>query len=129
MITKERITSLKPNEIFVFGSNLAGIHGSGAARTAHAKFGAQYGVGVGMTGQTYALPTKDRQINSLPINRIKKYVNDLRSFIVSNPQYHFIITKVGCGLAGFTPKQIAPLFKDFTNLSNISLPKDFIENM
>jgi hypothetical protein len=125
--TQENIKSLKPGEIFVFGSNLSGIHGSGSARMAYEKFGAKYGVGVGMTGHAYALPTKDEEINTLSISRIKKYVNDLHTFVLNHPKNHFIITRVGCGKAGYTDKDIGPLFKNFVGLPNVSLPKSFVD--
>jgi hypothetical protein len=124
--TQENIKSLKPGEIFVFGSNLSGIHGSGSAKMAYTKFGAKYGVGIGMTGQAYALPTKDKNINTLPLSHIKKYVDDLLTFVLNHPSNHFIITRVGCGKAGYSDKDIGPLFKKFIGLTNVSLPKSFV---
>ena len=125
--TQENIKSLKPGEIFVFGSNLSGIHGSGSAKMAYTKFGAKYGVGIGMTGQAYALPTKDKNINTLPLSRIKKYVDDLHNFVLNHQSKHFIITRVGCGKAGYSDKDIGPLFKKFIGLTNVSLPKSFVD--
>lgn len=124
-ITPENITELKSNEIFVFGSNLYGIHGAGAAKLAYDKFGAKWGLGVGMFEYTYALPTKDENIETLSLRRISECVKDLKAHVLFS-QYHFLITKVGCGLAGYTPEQIAPLFKDFLNITNCSLPIEFI---
>jgi hypothetical protein len=97
--------------IFVFGSNLAGIHGAGAARTAMKLHGAKYGVGVGLVGYSYAIPTKDQNIQSMNLEDIEPYVTEFISFAKSNPNLEFMVTQIGCGLAGFTAEQIAPLFK------------------
>ena len=96
--------------IFVFGSNLAGHHGAGAAREAADNWGAIDGVGEGHTGQSYAIPTKDEQIKTLPIARIKTFVDRFIKYAVANPSLYFVITRVGCGLAGYKDKDIAPLF-------------------
>jgi hypothetical protein len=126
--TPEKIRKLKKNEIFVFGSNLLGIHGAGAAKDAMS-FGAVRGIGVGHEGQTYALPTKDHKIKTLPLGEIVAFVNDLYDYIVQNQEYIFLITKVGCGLSGYTVEQIAPMFKEFVNLSNVRLPREFVEHL
>lgn len=96
--------------IFVFGSNLAGRHGLGAARRAHEKYGAMMGIGVGPVGDSYAIPTKDAQLNVLPLETIKKYVNIFLEYARLNPQLDFYVTKIGCGLAGYSEEEIAPLF-------------------
>lgn len=124
--TPEKIKKLKRNEIFVFGSNLLGIHGSGAAKDAMA-FGAVRGIGVGLEGQTYALPTKDHKIKTLPLEEIQRFVHEFYRCVVQHPEFIFLITKIGCGLAGYTVDQIAPMFKEFVNLPNVRLPKEFAE--
>jgi len=126
-VTPEVINDLVKNQIFVFGSNESGIHGAGAARLAVDKFGAQPGKGWGLSGNTFALPTKDWEIKTLPIEAVKNYVD--RFIALTNGHYHskwnFLVTKIGCGLAGFTPEEIAPLFKECRNQRNIWLPQDF----
>lgn len=112
---KENITSLSENEIFVFGSNEAGRHGAGAAKVALRYFGAQYGVGVGPYKQSYAIPTKDRYIETLGIGKISNYVDDFLYYARSNPEVIFVVTKIGCGLAGYSDSEIAPLFKFASN--------------
>ncbi|MGV3698295.1 A1S_2505 family phage non-structural protein, partial [Flavobacterium sp.] len=126
-ITPENISKLKSKEVFVFGSNLSGIHGGGAAKIAKDKFGAIQGKGIGYQGKSYALPTKDKNIETLPISEIKKYVDDLLEVVKMSTKNHFLITAVGCGLAGYTAEDIAPLFKDFVGIENISLPQSFID--
>ncbi|MGL5682777.1 MAG: A1S_2505 family phage non-structural protein [Marinifilaceae bacterium] len=118
--TNEHITQLAPNQIFVFGSNLAGIHAGGAARLAHTKFGAEWGVGSGATGQCYAIPTMQGGTET-----IAPYVKDLIEYAQKHPDKQFLVTEIGCGIAGFTPAQIAPLFKEAVNIDNISLPARF----
>jgi hypothetical protein len=110
--------------IFVFGSNLAGRHGAGAALHARQYCGAIYGVGEGLQGNSYAIPTKDTNINTLPLHEINKYVNVFIKFAKENPSMEFIVTKIGCGLAGYSPKEIAPMFID--SPSNCILPDDFV---
>jgi len=97
-------------KIFVFGSNLAGRHGKGAALTARQNFGAQYGVGVGRTGNAYAIPTKGHQLEILPLHVIERYVGSFLDYAVSHPEDEFLVTRIGCGLAGYTDSQIAPFF-------------------
>lgn len=123
-ITPVAITLLNHDEVFVFGSNLAGRHGKGAARDA-LKFGAVYGVGCGYNGNSYAIPTKDKLLNVLPIERIKFYVDAFIAFAVKHPQLRFYVTKVGCGLAGYRCDEIAPLFYPATKLQNVYLPGEF----
>lgn len=109
------------NEIFVFGSNLAGRHGKGAALDACKKYGAVYGVGVGLTGGSYAIPTKGFKLEVLPLEVITTYVEQFKKFAAENPQYTFKVTRIGCGLAGYTDIQIAPIFKD--SPANCTLPE------
>jgi len=117
------IRSLKPNQIFVFGSNESGIHGAGAAKTAR-NWGARLGQGEGLQGQTYAIPTKDRTVmRTLSIDEIKPYVDRFLKFAQENPQYEFLVTEIGCGLAGLKPQYISPLFKKVPN--NVILPNSF----
>jgi hypothetical protein len=118
------ITQLAINEIFVFGSNTAGRHGKGAALQA-LKFGAVYGKGLGLAGRTYAIPTKDGNLQVLPLSRIFGHVCDFITLCSVKPKYNFLVTEIGCGLAGYTPQQIAPLFKEATKLENILLPESF----
>ena len=116
-VTPEYITTLKPNEIFVFGSNLAGMHGGGAARMAHMLFGAEMGVGVGRTGQCYAIPTMQGGIET-----IRPYVDEFVEYAKQHPELLFRVTRIGCGIAGFTNEEIAPLFQAASDMENISLP-------
>lgn len=119
--TPERIMTLKPNEIFVFGSNLDGYHGGGAARIAMDRFGAVWGQGVGLQGQCYAIPTMQGGVNT-----IKPYVDEFVAFAEQHPEYKFLVTRIGCGIAGFANEQIAPLFQEALNVENIILPKEFV---
>lgn len=98
--------------IFVFGSNLAGMHGAGSARAAVEKYGAEMGVGVGRTGDSYAIPTKDWQIKTLPLKAIEPFVTDFKLYAAMHPELEFEVVRIGCGLAGFTDAQIAPFFAD-----------------
>ena len=122
--TSERINELKPNEIFVFGSNLGGYHAGGAARVAHNRFGAVWGQGVGLQGQSYAIPTMQGGVET-----IKPYVDEFISFAVQHPEYKFLVTRIGCGIAGFKDEEIAPLFADALNVENIILPKEFVKTL
>ena len=97
--------------IFVFGSNLAGRHGKGAALTARWQYGAQYGVGAGPTGQAYALPTKDHNLRTLPLAAIEQAVQRFLRYAAAHPELTFQVTRIGCGLAGYTDAQIAPMFQ------------------
>ena len=123
-----RITRLVENveshEIFVFGSNEAGRHGKGAAKTA-LRFGAKNGVGIGLHGNTYAIPTKDDKIKTLSISKITRYVNTFIAFAKEHRELNFMVTEIGCGLAGYEAKDIGPLFKDAIDVDNISLPVSF----
>ncbi len=126
-ITLPNITSLKANEIFVFGSNLAGRHGRGAALIAKRKFGAKWGQGYGLMGQSYGICTKGRKLDILPLTRISVHIINFIKFAVANPQLHFLVTPIGCGLAGYSPKDIAPLFFRNEIPENVSLPESFWE--
>lgn len=120
--TSERIMTLKPNEIFVFGSNLDGFHGGGAARIAMDRFGAVWGQGVGLQGQCYAIPTMQGGVET-----IKPYVDEFIAFAGQHPEYKFLVTRIGCGIAGFADEEIAPLFQEALNVENIILPKEFVK--
>lgn len=120
--TPENITSLDQDDIFVFGSNLEGIHAGGAARTAYEKFGAEWGNGVGLQGQSYAIPTMQGGIET-----IKPYVDQFIDVARECDQNTFYVTRVGCGIAGFTDEEIAPLFKDAMKLYNVRLPESFVK--
>lgn len=115
------IGSLAENEIFVFGSNLAGQHAGGAARTAHDRFGAEWGVGVGRTGQSYAIPTMHGGVDA-----IKPYVDDFIEYAAAHPDNRFLVTRVGCGIAGFSDEEIAPLFRNALPLPNVCFPEEWI---
>ena len=118
--TPERITELKADEVFVFGSNLAGMHGGGSAWLAFQKFGAVMGCGVGLRGQSYAIPTMQGGVDT-----IKPYVDEFIAFAKSHPDLFFYVTRIGCGIAGFRDKEIAPLFKEAREVENICLPESF----
>jgi hypothetical protein len=104
-------------EVFVFGSNLAGRHGAGAAAIAAQRFGATYGVGRGYLGRKpehcYAIPTKDQTIRTRPLDEIRTEIEAFRQFVLDHPDMRFFITRVGCGLAGYKDAQIAPFFRNF----------------
>lgn len=102
---------IEKGPILVFGSNEAGIHGAGAAKFALIKRGAVMHQGIGMTGNSYAFPTKDRNIETLPIEKVKHYAQEFKNFARANPSLKFQLTRVGCGLAGFTDREIYPLFE------------------
>ena len=121
-ITPRWIDSLKENEIFVFGSNLAGMHGGGAARIARLHFGAVMGKGVGLQGQSYAIPTMQGGVET-----IRPYVELFIIFAHQHPELHFLVTPIGCGIAGFEAEDIAPLFERAKEMKNISLPESFWE--
>lgn len=119
-ITSSNITALQPNEIFVFGSNLEGQHGGGAALLAYRKWGAIWGQGVGLQGQTYGIPTMQGGVET-----IAPYVDEFIRFAQEHPKLIFLVTEIGCGIAGFRPKEIAPLFKEAVKVENIHLPQRF----
>lgn len=119
-IASSHITTLRPNEIFVFGSNLSGMHGGGAARLAYQKFGAIWGQGVGLQGQSYGIPTMQDGVDT-----IKPYVDEFIEFAKTHPQLKFLVTEIGCGIAGFSVEEIAPLFEQAIDVENIYLPERF----
>jgi hypothetical protein len=112
--------------IFVFGSNLSGIHGAGAAKYAYNHHGALWSKGIGLQGESYAIPTKDYNIKTLPLHIIRLYVKDFIDFAKGHPELEFEVTKIGCGLAGYTPEDIAPLFEGAQEIKNIYLPEEFL---
>ena len=116
----EEITELLPNEIFVFGSNLKGMHGGGAAYIAYRKFGAIMGQGVGLQGQSYAIPTMQGGVET-----IKPYVDEFIEFAKENKNLTFLVTRIGCGIAGFTDDEISPLFEQAHDVENIVLPPNW----
>lgn len=116
--TPEFITSLKPNEIFVFGSNLQGMHGGGAARAAYNKFGAVWGQGVGLQGQSYGIPTMQGGVET-----IRPYVDEFIAFAKAHKELTFLVTRIGCGIAGFKDEEISPLFETAHDLENVVLPE------
>lgn len=126
--TPARITQLAPNEVFVFGSNLAGIHGAGAAKDALG-FGAKMYQGLGRAGQTCAIPTKDRELRALSLEQIHRHVgwflHEAALERVLRPDTVFLVTPIGCGLAGYAPEQIAPMFAMAAQLKNVHLPAEF----
>lgn len=120
--TPERIVYLREECVFVFGSNLAGQHHGGAARVAHEKFGAIWGEGVGLHGQSYAIPTMHGGVEA-----IRPYVEDFLAFACKHPELYFFVTRIGCGIAGFRDEEIAPLFMDAIGMNNVILPETFIK--
>jgi len=108
---RERLPQLHPAPVFVFGSNLAGRHGKGAALEARKKWGAEYGVGRGRTGNAYAIPTKDHELRPLPLESIRTYVREFVAYAREHPALRFYVTRVGCGLAGYSEAQIRPMFE------------------
>lgn len=112
-------------KVFVFGSNLAGRHGAGSAYHAYKYWGAKYGEGIGYFGDSYAIPTKDFNIETMQLDAIREYVDDFIGFAKNRPDLEFNIVAIGCGLAGLKPWQIAPMFKDAPD--NCKLSKEFLE--
>lgn len=116
------IKQLEDDDIFVFGSNEAGIHGAGAAKQAM-KWGAEYGRGFGHFGQTFAIPTKDMRIETLPITIIADYVTVFLRYTINHPANRFLLTPIGTGLAGLSADAIGPLFKNAPK--NVIIPVEF----
>ena len=121
-LTPDYVSELGKNDIFVFGSNLEGKHMGGAARVAYDKFGAIWGQGVGLQGNSYAIPTMHGGVDV-----IRPYVNEFIEFAKEHQNYMFLVTPIGCGIAGFTANEIAPLFKDAVGVNNIALPESFMK--
>lgn len=115
--TPEYITELQPGEIFVFGSNLEGMHGGGAAYLAYRKFGAIMGQGVGLQGRSYGIPTMQGGVET-----IRPYVDEFIQFAKEHPELTFLVTRIGCGIAGFRNEEISPLFAGAHGVANIVLP-------
>lgn len=109
------------DRIFVFGSNLAGRHGKGAALYAYRNHGAIYGDGLGPMGTSYAIPTKDAELRTLPLDAIRPHVADFLNYARLHPNLRFNVTRVGCGLAGYADADIAPMFKHAPD--NCDLPE------
>lgn len=120
-ITPSIVNVLEQNEVFVFGSNIQGMHMGGAARVAYDKFGAEWGNGEGLQGQSYALPTMEGK------ESIKVAVEHFTVCAKEHPGLNFFVTPVGCGIAGYTPEEIAPMFRDAAKLENVFLPVSFWE--
>lgn len=125
MNTPENIKTLEPNQIFVFGSNLNGYHAGGAARTAKQKFGAIEGIGEGLAGQSYAFPTLYNNMEKLSDSDILISAYRLYKCAIENPDKDFLVTKVGCGIAGYKIEEIKRVFEE-VKLKNIILPIEFI---
>ncbi len=124
-ITPEIISKLDQGYIFVFGSNLSGRHGKGAAKTALG-WGAKWGQAAGLQGRTYGIPTKDASIRrTLTIEEIKPFVDEFIEFAKIRKDLIFLVTEIGCGLAGYKPKDISPLFEEAVDVENIYLPERF----
>ncbi len=124
-ISPNNIEKIFADEIFVFGSNESGVHGAGAARTA-LKWGAKIGVPEGIQGNTYAIPTKDKTVlKTLSLEEIKIYVDRFLEFAKKNTHLKFLVTEIGCGLAGYNPKDVAPLFDSAKSMNNVWLPERF----
>ena len=120
--TPDKISELKADEVFVFGSNLDGMHGGGAAFVAWKQFGAVMGCGVGFRGQSYAIPTMQGGVET-----IKPYVDGFIAFAKEHPELFFYVTRIGCGIAGFRDKEIAPLFREALEMENVCLPETFVK--
>lgn len=120
-VSPQWITTLADDEVFVFGSNLEGLHGGGAALLAYERFGAIWGQGTGLQGKSYGIPTMHGGIDA-----IAPYVDEFIAFAREHRGVKFLVTEIGCGIAGFTVEEMAPLFKDAMDEENIYLPQRFI---
>lgn len=121
-VSPQWITTLADGEVFVFGSNLEGLHGGGAALLAYERFGAIWGQGTGLQGKSYGIPTMHGGVDV-----IAPYVDDFIAFAREHRELKFLVTEIGCGIAGFTVEEMAPLFKDAIDEENIYLPQRFIK--
>lgn len=117
------ITQLPDDQVFVFGSNLAGLHRGGAARTAKDHFGALQGVGRGWSGQSFAIPTLNEHFQPMPLSQIAHYIDDFKIYTKNHPLQTYFVTSIGCGGAGYQPEDIAPLFAGIS--PNVILPIRF----
>lgn len=125
-VSAKHIDKLEDDEVFVFGSNTEGMHAGGAARMAM-NWGAVYGKAFGLQGKTFAIPTVDyTRSGKMSIDEIKKYVDEFLDFTIKNKDKKFLVTKIGCGIAGFKVSEIAPLFRKALEYSNVYLPERFI---
>ena len=127
VFTPENITKLKQNEVFVFGSNKAGNHVGGAARVAVEKFGAIMGHGEGLQGQSYAIPTLDEQMDKVSTEELTRSVRRFADYTRHNTDKVFYVTKIGCGIAGFSVEEIVEVFKSVSFGDNVVLPQEFGE--
>ena len=118
-ITPDMITRLAPNEIFVFGSNKQGLHYGGAAKVAHENFGAIMGQGNGLQGKSYAIPSMSG------IGVMGEYIKEFCDFAKTHPEKRFLVTEIGCGIAGYSIDEVAPLFECCRNVENVTLPESF----
>ncbi|MCZ4244931.1 A1S_2505 family phage non-structural protein [Pedobacter punctiformis] len=126
-ITPTNITKLKKNEVFVFGSNMNGNHAGGAARLAQDKFGAINGQAFGLQGKSFGIPTLNYDMSKIAMPDLARFVSKFIAFADTNRNLAFLVTEIGCGIAGFTHAEIAPLFKEAYGVHNIALPQSFVE--
>lgn len=126
-VTPSNIQQLAPHEVFVFGSNESGFHAGGAANAAHLHFGARYGQGFGRAGASFAIPSLDWELRELKLKNIQFYVRRFIRYARHHTEDTFLVTAIGCGIAGRTPAQMAPLFKGARKLKNVYLPEEFWE--
>ena len=124
--TPNHIHDLTHGQVFVFGSNDRGAHAGGAARQALESFGAEWGIARGLRGQSYAIPTMDADFDPLSLDQIAQNVAEFYAFASEHPEREFLVTAIGCGIAGFSPEKIAPMFAACGDLPNVSLPASFI---
>lgn len=125
-VSAKHIDKLEDDEVFVFGSNTEGMHAGGAARMAM-EWGAIYGKAFGLQGKTFAIPTVDyTRSGKMSVDEIKKYVDEFLDFTIKNKDKKFLVTEIGCGIAGFKVSEIAPLFRKALEYSNVYLPERFI---
>lgn len=125
-VSEKHIDKLEDDEVFVFGSNTEGMHAGGAARMAM-NWGTIYGKAFGLQGKTFAIPTVDyTRSGKMSIDEIKKYVDEFLDFTIKNKDKKFLVTEIGCGIAGFKVSEIAPLFRKALEYSNVYLPERFI---
>ena len=121
-VSPQWITTLADDEVFVFGSNLEGLHGGGAALLAYERFGAVWGQGTGLQGKSYGIPTMHGGVDV-----IAPYVDEFIAFAREHRELKFLVTEIGCGIAGFTVEEMAPLFRKALDEVNIYLPQRFID--